>query len=79
MESDKDHIHLLIDCSPRHFIPDMIKALKGVSARYIFRFCPEAKKELWGGALWNSSYYVGTVSETTEEQIRRYITNQKEK
>ena len=31
--TDKDHIHLLVNCSPQHYIPDMIKALKGVSAR----------------------------------------------
>ena len=28
--TDKDHIHLLMNCSPQHYIPDMIKALKGV-------------------------------------------------
>ena len=78
METNLDHIHLLIDCSPQHYIPDMIKALKGVSARYIFKACPEIKKELWGGSLWNPSYYVGTVSDRTEEQIKRYIENQKE-
>ena len=32
---DLDHIHLLIDCTPQHYIPDMIKALKGVSARLL--------------------------------------------
>lgn len=79
MECDKDHVHLLIDCTPQHYIPNIIKALKGVSARYIFKFHPELKSELWGGAMWNPSYYVGTVSETTEEQIRRYINSQKEK
>ncbi len=31
--TDKDYVHLLIECSPQHFIPDMVKALKGVSAR----------------------------------------------
>ena len=34
---DKDHIHLLIDCSPQHYVPDMIKALKGVSARLLMK------------------------------------------
>ena len=29
METDLDHIHLLISCSPQHYIPDIIKALKG--------------------------------------------------
>ena len=79
MESDKDHIHLLIDCKPQHYIPDIVKALKGVSARLMFKMHPELKKRLWGGHLWNPSYFVATVSENTEEQIRRYIQNQKQK
>lgn len=37
------------------------------------------KKKLWGGHLWNPSYFVATVSENTEEQIRKYIQNQKRK
>ena len=78
--ADKDHIHLLVNCSPQHYIPDMIKALKGVSARILMKeFDEELKKKLWGGHLWNPSYFVATVSENTEEQIRKYIQNQKKK
>lgn len=79
MESNLDHIHLLIDCTPQHFIPDMIKALKGVSARRMFQHYPELKKKLWGGHLWNPSYFVATVSENTREQIENYINTQKER
>ena len=32
---DLDHIHLLINCSPQHYIPNLIKSLKGVSARLL--------------------------------------------
>jgi len=74
-----DHIHLLIECSPQHYIPDMIKALKGVSARLLLKQYPELKDKLWGGHLWNPSYFVATVSEVTEEQIRNYINSQKER
>ena len=42
-------------------------------------FGEELKKKLWGGHLWNLSYFVATVSENTEEQIRKYIQNQKRK
>jgi len=78
METDLDHIHLLIECKPQHYIPDMIKALKGVSARLLMKEYGEViKKNLWGGHLWNPSYFVATVSENTEEQIREYIQNQK--
>lgn len=77
VESDCDHVHLLIDCTPQHSIPSMIKALKGVSARLLFKEFPQLKKKLWGGHLWNPSYFVATVSEQTEAQIRQYIQNQK--
>lgn len=78
--TEKDHIHLLISCSPQHYIPDIIKALKGVSARLLLKeFGEGLRKKLWEGHLWNPSYFVATVSEYTEEQIRNYIQNQKKK
>lgn len=79
MESNQNHIHLLIECKPQHYIPNIVKALKGVSARLLFKQHPELKKQLWGGHLWNPSYFVATVSENTEEQIREYIQSQKKK
>lgn len=80
INTDLDHIHLLIDCKPQHYIPNIIKALKGVSARLLMlEYGDELKKKLWGGHLWNPSYFIATVSENTEEQIRNYIKNQKQK
>ena len=48
METDNDHIHLLISCKPQHYIPDMVKALKGVLARKIFSKIPWIKQRLLG-------------------------------
>lgn len=79
IETDYDHIHLLIDCTPQHSIPTMMKALKGVSARLLFKEFPSLKQKLWGGYLWNPSYFAATVSEHTEAQIRQYIRNQQRK
>lgn len=79
INGDLDHIHLLIECSPQHYIPDIMKALKGVSARLMMKQYPQLKRKLWGGHLWNPSYFVATVSENTEEQIRNYINSQKER
>ena len=39
----------------------------------------ELKQKLWGGHLWNPSYFVAIVSENIEEQIKKYIQNQKVK
>ena len=78
INGDLDHIHLLIECSPQHYIPDIMKALKGVSARLIMKEFPSIKSKLWGGHLWNPSYFIATTRENTEEQIINYIQNQKE-
>ena len=78
--TDLDHVHLLLECSPQHYIPNIIKGFKGVSARLLMKkYGDNLRKKLWGGHLWNPSYFVATVSEQTEEQIRRYIQSQKEK
>lgn len=78
LECTEDHVHILIDCTPQHYIPDVVKALKGNSARFLFKDFPMLKKQLWGGHLWNPSYFVSTVSENTLEQVQRYIDGQKE-
>ena len=78
--TDKEHIHLLINCTPQHYIPDIMQKMKGVSSRILMKeFGEVLRKKLWGGHLWNPSYFVATVSENTEEQIRKYIKNQKRK
>lgn len=78
--TDLDHVHLMVDCHPQVYIPSLMKALKGVSARILMKkYGNELKKKLWGGHLWNPSYYIATVSENMEAQIREYIRSQKEK
>lgn len=79
VETDGDHVHMLIACSPQHYIPSIMKALKGNTARFLFKEFPALKKELWGGHLWNPSYFVCTVSDQTEEQIKTYIAHQQTK
>ena len=68
-----DHVHLLVSMSLHHDIPKAIKLLKGISAKKLFEEFPELKKSLWGGHMWNPSYFIATVSKNTEQQIRCYI------
>ena len=79
MEIMPDHIHLLVDCKPQLKLSDAIKVLKGNTARWLFIAHPEIKKQLWGGHLWNPSYFVATVSDRTLEQVKAYINSQKTK
>ena len=43
MEVMPDHIHILVDCKPQFFPSDMIKILKGNTARWLFMKHPESK------------------------------------
>ena len=45
MESDKDHVHMLIECKPQHYIPNIVKAFKGVSERFLFKEYPLMKTQ----------------------------------
>ena len=75
--TDQDYVHILISCSPQNFIPDIMKALKGVSARLLMKKHGNYLREkLWGGHLWNPSYFIATVSENAEEQVKQYIKSQ---
>jgi putative transposase len=79
METMPDHIHMLVDCRPQLCISDAVKVLKGTSAWRLFRSHPEIKSQLWGGHLWNPSYFVATVSDRTREQVETYIRGQRTK
>ena len=79
MEVMPDHIHLLVDCKPQFYIPDMIKIMKGNLARRWFIRPPELKGVLCGGLLWNPSYGAVNVSDRSREQVERYILTQRDR
>ena len=79
MESMPDHVHMLVSCKPQLRLSDAVKVLKGNAARWLFLSHPEIKKSLWGGHLWNPSYFVATVSERSFDQVKAYIESQKKK
>jgi len=77
MEVMPDHVHLLVSCNPQCRLSDVIRIIKGNTARWLFLLHPELKQKLWGGHMWNPSYFVVTVSDRSVEQVRLYIKNQK--
>ena len=77
METMPDHVHLLIETKPQCRLSDAIKVFKGTSAWHLFQLHPELKHSLWGGHMWNTSYFVVTVSDRSFEQAEAYIESQK--
>ena len=74
---DKDHVHFLIQSVPTYSPTKIVRVVKSITAREIFRRVPSVKKQLWGGEFWTDGYYVSTVGQHgSEEQIRRYVERQ---
>ena len=75
--SDKDHVHFLAQSVPKYSVKQIVTKIKSITAREIFKRCPEVKKVLWGGEFWTDGYFVNTVSKHGNEQvIERYIKEQ---
>ena len=79
MECDKDHIHLFVSAHPKIAPSYIVKMCKGITGRKLFLQFPDISKKLWKNTLWNSSFYIETIGSTNEENIKRYIENQKMK
>ena len=75
--TDKDHVHFLVQSVPKYSVTQIVTKIKSITAREIFKRCPEVKKVLWGGEFWTDGYFVNTVSKHGNEQvIERYIKDQ---
>ena len=75
--TDEDHVHFLIQGIPRMSPSEIVKVVKSLTGREIFRLHPEVKTLLWGSHIWSSGYYINTVGQHgTEEVIKRYVENQ---
>jgi REP element-mobilizing transposase RayT len=74
---DKDHVHFLVQSVPLYSPKRLVQLIKSITAREIFRRCPEVKKQLWGGEFWTDGYFVSTVGQhSTESVIKQYIQSQ---
>ena len=75
--TDNNHVHFLLQSVPTKSPTQIIKMLKSVTAREVFRLHPEVKKQLWGGEFWTDGYFVNTVSKYGDEStISKYVREQ---
>ncbi len=74
---DKNHVHFLCKFLPKYSGGQVIKVIKSITAKEIFREVPEIKRQLWGGEFWTDGYYFATVSGRGDrEVIEKYIQKQ---
>ena len=71
-----DHVHLFVNAHPKNAPANIVKVLKGITAKKLFETHPELKNQV-KDHLWNPSYYVGTCGDATKDVIERYVEMQK--
>lgn len=75
--TDKDHVHFLIQTIPKYSVTQVVRIIKSITAREIFKRVPEVKKMLWGGEFWSDGYFANTVGKFGSEiAISKYVQEQ---
>jgi putative transposase len=74
----KDHIHLHLSYSPKLSISELVKRLKGRSARLLLEEYNELRKRYWGGHLWGIGYGAWSTGNITDEMIQAYLEHHRE-
>ena len=76
MSVNEDHVHILVQISPRESVAEVVKILKGGTSKIIRSEFPELEEFIWGDSLWADGYFAETVGKVDEEVIRKYIKDQ---
>ena len=74
----QDHIHLHISYPPKLSISEILKRLKGRSAKMLLVEYSELKKRYWGGHLWGIGYGAWSTGNITDEMIQQYLDHHEE-
>jgi putative transposase len=74
---DTNHVHYVISAAPKFSPSEIIRIVKSITAKQLFKTHPDLRGELWGGELWTDGFYVATVGEGGGlDAIRAYVAKQ---
>ncbi|MGM0878115.1 MAG: transposase [Bacillota bacterium] len=63
-------VKLIINCKTTHYIPSIMKALKGGSARFLYKEFPDSKLKN-GDSLWDQKYFIATEDKQLDKVNQR--------
>ena len=69
----KDHVHIHISRPPKLSESELIRKIKGRTARKLLLEFPQLKKRYWGGHLWAIGFGAWTTGNITQELIDEYL------
>jgi REP element-mobilizing transposase RayT len=55
-------------------VTKIVKLLKSITAREVFKRCPQVKQQLWGGEFWSDGDFASMVGKHGDERmIAKYV------
>lgn len=76
METDMDHIHLMVDYSPNVSVAQIVRHLKQLSTYRIWQLHNLSSYFWKERTFWSNGYFVASIGNASEETIRKYIEEQ---
>ena len=78
METDKDHIHYMIETEPTMSVSKIVNLVKSYTTYHIWERYPNyLRKQFWKEhTFWTDGYFACSVGNVSEEMLRTYIENQ---
>ena len=78
METDKDHIHILLEYDATERICDIISVIKQRTTRWLWiRYRDVLSKQYWKKHIfWSDGYFACSIGEVSSATIEKYIAEQ---
>ena len=78
METDKDHVHLLIAAPPKLSPLQIVRKLKQETTYRIWKEKESVLRRIYWRerTFWTDGYFVSTIGNVSQETVKHYIENQ---
>ena len=75
METDKDHIHYMIETEPTISISDLVRMMKSYITYHIWKSHKNyLSKHFWKeSTFFTDGYFICSIGNVSEKQLRKYI------
>lgn len=78
METDKDHIHYMLETSPNMSVSKAIRLMKGYTTFWLWKTVPDILSAyFWRErTFWTDGYFACSIGNVSESTLKEYISNQ---
>ena len=78
METDKDHIHFLVEYDATDMVCDIVKTVKQETTHYLWqKYNSFLSKQYWKKKIfWSDGYFACSIGKVSSSTIQKYIESQ---